>query len=325
MNSTVKIAIGSIFIGVAVFALKYAAYLMTGSVALYSDALESIVNVAAAVAALIAIWVATRPADEDHPYGHHKAEYFSAGLEGALIIVAALAIFREAWGALSAPRELQWDNPGLLVNAAAGVLNGAWSWVLIRYGRRLNSPALEADGKHLLADVYTSIGVLGGVILAAVSGWWLLDPLIAIGVAVHILWAGWGLVRQSTAGLMDAAPDEQTMDAIRQTIRSAAGKGVIEFHDLKARRAGSALFVDFHLVVPGVTPVVKAHMYCDRIEEALKKRFGENIGVSIHVEPDHEEEGDQHGAILLHKCAPASAQPPAGETAAPLPRAKPPV
>ena len=316
MNSTLKIAVGSIFVGVAVFSLKMVAWWMTGSVALYSDALESVVNVAAALAALIAIWVASQPPDEKHPYGHHKAEYFSAGLEGALIIIAAAAIFREAYGALSEPRHLQWNNPGLLVNVAAGVINGAWSFVLVRQGRRLGSPALVADGKHLLADVYTSIGVLGGVVLAALTGWWILDPLIAMAVAVHILWAGWGLVRASTAGLMDAAPEPETMERLRAVIRESA-RGAIEFHDLKARRAGSSMFVDFHLVVPGEMSVHEAHAICDRIEDALREAFGP-VGVSIHVEPEHE--GEQHGAILLHQCAPAD---PAAHVRASLPKARP--
>jgi len=302
MTSTMKLAVGSILVGLGVFAMKYVAWMMTGSVALYSDALESIVNVAAALAALAAIWVGQQPADETHPYGHFKAEYFSAGLEGALIIIAAAAIFHEAVGALSAPRALEWSNPGLLVNAAAGVLNGAWSWVLIRQGRRLGSPALVADGRHLLADVYTSIGVLGGVILAAVSGWRLLDPLIAMAVAAHILWAGWNLMRTSAAGLMDAAPDPETMEKIRRTIRNAAS-GALEFHALKARTAGPALFIDFHLVVPSDMTVHDAHAICDAIEDALRDALGQ-VAVSIHVEPEHEGEGAQHGAILLHGCAP---------------------
>ncbi len=300
MNLTLKIAVGSIVVGLAVFGLKLVAWRMTGSVALYSDALESIVNVAAAVAALIAIHVAQQPPDAGHPYGHHKAEYFSAGLEGALIIIAAAAIFREAWGALFAPRAFRWDNPGLLVNAAAGVLNGAWSRVLIRSGRRLDSPALVADGKHLLADVYTSVGVLGGVLLAALTGWRLLDPLIAMAVAAHILWAGWGLVRHSTAGLMDAAPDEATMEKIRALITGAAG-GAIGFHALKARRAGRALFIDFHLVAPGGMTVKEAHDICDRIEEALRAELGE-ANISIHVEP--EQAGDRRGAVMLHHHGP---------------------
>jgi len=303
MTMTMKMATGSILVGLLVFAMKYAAWMMTGSVALYSDALESIVNVAAALAALAAIWVGQQPASETRPYGHYKSEYFSAGLEGALIVIAAAAIFHQAIGALSAPRALQWANPGLLVNAAAGLLNGVWSWALIRQGRKLGSPALVADGRHLLADVHTSIGVLAGVVLAAVSGWRLLDPLIAMAVAAHILWAGWKLMRASAAGLMDAAPDPETMERIRRTIRASA-RGALEFHDLKARVAGPALFMDFHLVVPSDMTVGDAHVICDAIEEALRAELGQ-VAISIHVEPEHEGEGDRHGAILLHRCAPA--------------------
>ncbi len=319
-TQTRTLAIGSIGVGLAVFALKYVAYWLTGSVALYSDALESIVNIAAAIAALTAIHVASQPPDEGHPFGHHKAEYFSAALEGALIIIAALAIFREAWLAFSHPRTFSWDNPGLLVNVAAGVLNAAWSYVLIRRGRALNSPALVADGKHLLADVYTSIGVLGGVILAALTGWFILDPLIAMAVAAHILWAGFGLLRQSAEGLMDAAPDAETMEKIREVIRKNA-RGALEFHALKARRAGSALFIDFHLVVPGAMRVHEAHEICDRIEEALARAFGEVI-VSIHVEPEHEGEAGKHGAFQIATCAPAGLRHDA-VPCAPLPPAMP--
>ena len=301
MNTTLKIALGSIVVGLVVFGLKYLAYVMTGSVGLYSDALESIVNVAAAAAAAVAIRMAQQPADEQHPYGHHKAEYFSAGLEGALIIIASAAIIHEAAGKLVSPHVFDWANPGMFVNILASAVNGAWSYVLIRQGRRLSSPALVADGKHLLADVYTSTGVVAAVVIAAVTGWYILDPLIAIAVAVHIIWAGWKLMRESASGLMDAAPEADVMEKIRQTIRESA-RGAIEFHDLKARRAGKALFIDFHLVTPGEMSVNEAHGICDAIEAALREAFGE-VAVSIHVEPEHE--GDQHGAILMHRCAPA--------------------
>ena len=301
MNTTLKIAIGSIAVGLAVFGLKYLACVMTGSVALYSDALESIVNVAAAAAAVAAIWMAQKPADEQHPYGHHKAEYFSAGLEGALIIIASVAIIHEAIGKLGSPHTFDWASPGMLINVAASVINAAWSAVLMRQGRRFSSPALAADGRHLLADVYMSAAVVVGVVAAAASGWYILDPLIAMAVAIHIIWAGWKLMRESASGLMDAAPGEEIMNRIREAI-SASARGAIEFHDLKAREAGRVLFIDFHLVVPGGMSVNEAHGICDMIEDALREKLGE-VAVSIHVEPEHE--GDQHGAILLHRCAPA--------------------
>ena len=304
MNRATKIAAVSIVVGMAVFALKYVAWLMTGSVALYSDALESIVNVAAAIGALAAIHYAAQPPDAEHPYGHHKAEYFSAAFEGAMIMLAAFFIFREAWPVLFAPRAIDWNDPGLLVNAAAGVINAAWGSWLIRSGRNLSSPALEADGHHLWADVYTSIGVLGGVLLAAATGFYLLDPLLAMAMAVHILFSGFKLVKASTDGLMDAAPDDATMKKLRNVI-AAHAKGAIEMHDLKARRAGSALFVDFHLVVPADMSVNAAHAICDRIEEGLANAFDEKVHASIHVEPEQEREGRRKGAMLLHVCAPA--------------------
>ncbi len=300
-------AAGSIAAGLIVFAMKYLAWMMTGSVALYSDALESIVNVAAALAATAAIWVGQQPPSEARPYGHYKAEYFSAGLEGALIVIASVAIFHEALGAFSRPHALEWKNPGMLVNAAAGVVNGLWSWALIRQGRKLNSPALVADGKHLLADVHTSIGVLGGVIVAAVSGWYILDPLIAMAVAAHVLWAGWKLMRDSAAGLMDAAPDRKTMDKIRKTIEASA-RGALEFHDLKARAVGPMVFIDFHLVVPSAMSVQDAHGICDAIEEALRNAIGD-VSVSIHVEPETEDAGGRQGAVLMHRCAPVPPAP----------------
>ena len=314
-STTIRLAIASIFVGLLVFGLKYAAFLMTGSVALYSDALETVVNVVASVVALWAIHVASLPPDDQHPYGHHKAEYFSAWLEGALIALAAAAILYEAWGYLFQPRRISWDDPGLLVNAAAGVINALWSWVLIRQGRRLKSPALEADGRHLRADVFTTIGVLGGVVVAGLTGWYILDPILAILVALHILHEGWKLLWESTQGLMDSAPDEETLAKIRKVIAENAD-GALEFHALRARRAGSALFVDFHLVVPGDMRVRYAHDICDRIERALREVFGE-VQATIHVEPEDKREEGLHGAVLMGICRPCQ---PVRST---LPRPKP--
>ena len=313
MNSVYKLAIGSIFIGLLVFGLKYLAYVMTGSVALYSDALETVVNVLAAGAALWAIHVAQQPPDADHPFGHHKAEYFSAWLEGALIALAAAAIMLEAWQALFRPRAIAWNDPGLLVNASAGIINALWSHVLIRQGRKLKSPALVADGKHLRADVITTIGVLGGLLLAAFTGWYILDPIIAMLVAAHILREGWHLLWESTQGLMDVAPDEETLERIRKVIREHAG-GAVEFHALKARRAGAALFVEFHLVVPGDMRVRYAHDICDAIEHALAEEFGE-VHASIHVEPDTMHQRGRHDSVIVRVCSPCRPADTQGKTA----------
>jgi cation diffusion facilitator family transporter len=284
MNKTLRIACASVAVSLAVLGLKFLAWRMTGSIALYSDALESLVNVATSIAAVIALRVAAKPADAAHPYGYAKAEYFSAVIVGALIIVAALSIFREAYLGLLAPKTLDAPLNGLLVNAAAGVLNGIWCWVLISEGRRARSPAIEADGRHLLTDVVSSAGVLVGVTLAILTGLPALDPLLAALVALNILWSGWTVIKESIGGLMDGAVSEETLAKIRTQI-AAEAVGAIEAHDVRTRHAGQVIFVDFHLVVPGEMPVSEAHAICDRIEEALRREV-ENIFVNIHVEPE---------------------------------------
>ena len=203
MGTSLKLAAGSIVVGCLVLALKYAAYYVTGSVALYSDALESILNVATAVAAFIAVRVSATPPDANHPYGHQKAEYLSAIAEGVLILVAALAIFYAAYRGILRPRPLEAPLKGLLINAGASSINAAWYFILLKAGQKLRSPALIADAKHLWTDVVTSAGVLVGVALVWLTDQPILDPLIAALVAVNILWAGWKLMRSSDGGLMD--------------------------------------------------------------------------------------------------------------------------
>ncbi|WP_027882053.1 cation diffusion facilitator family transporter [Meiothermus rufus] len=281
----------SLVVAGLVFALKWLAYVFTGSVALYSDALESVVNIVAAGAALVAVLVSRRPADHNHPYGHTKAEYFSAVLEGVLIVLAALAIVREAWPRLVSPAPVQELGLGLLFSLAASSLNAALGWFLLVRGRKARSPAVIADGKHILTDVLTSLGVLVGVGLAWLSGWWILDPLLAIGVAGNILWVGWRLVRDSVGGLMDEAlPAQELADirlALNRALQGLASEGkVLEVHDLRTRRAGPRTFVEFHLVVPGATSVEQAHQICDRLEMALQAQL-DQVHTTIHVEPDH--------------------------------------
>jgi cation diffusion facilitator family transporter len=280
------LAAWSIPVALAVMALKFAAWWITGSVALYSDALESIVNVIAAVIALWAIRVSYLPADENHPFGHHKAEYFSAVVEGAMIIVAALLICREAFIALETPRPLERPWPGLAVNAVAGVFNLLWALYLVRVGRNARSPALEADGRHILTDVWTSAGVIVGLIAAVATGWKVLDPLLAIIVAANILWQGWRVIGSSVQGLMDVGVDPDRTMRIRDIISAHAG-GALEVHDLKTRIAGRATFIEFHLVVDAGMSVGESHRICDRIEEALKAEIP-SVRVVIHVEPDDE-------------------------------------
>lgn len=288
-------ALVSIAMAAIVMGLKFLAYWWTGSAALYSDALESIVNLVTAVVALYTIHVASQPADRRHQFGHHKAEYFSAVIEGALIIVAALLILREAYDAFVAPRTLHDLGAGLGLSAVATVINAAWCAFLIRWGRRQRSPALVADGWHLLTDVFTSVGVLIGLGLVHLTGWQILDPLLAALVALNILWAGWRLVSESVSGLMDEAVTSEVARRIREVIASNA-EGAIEAHDVKTRTAGRVTFIEFHLVVPGNMSVAHSHRICDRLEAALVEAV-HGAEVLIHVEP--EDEAKQTGVPVV--------------------------
>ena len=291
---SIKLAAGSLLVGVAVLALKYVAYRLTGSVALYSDALESIVNVVTAGVALLAVRIAAKPADANHPFGHHKAEYFSAVIEGVMIVVAALLIIQEAYGSFLQPRQLSAPIEGLAVNGAASAINAFWCWVLITRGKRLRSPALIADGRHLLSDVVSSGGVVVGLALAVALELPILDPALALLVAVNILWSGWRVLKESTGGLMDEAVSEAMLARIRQIISEQA-EGALEAHDVRTRHAGKMTFLEFHLVVPGDMSVDRAHDICDRIEAALRKE-DEHTWVTIHVEPESKA---KHSGILV--------------------------
>jgi cation diffusion facilitator family transporter len=297
LDRTGLVAAGSIAVALAVMALKYLAFLVTGSVALYSDALESIVNMVTAITALVAIQVGAQPADKNHPFGHSKAEYLSAVIEGALIIVAALLIFREAYDALAAPRTLTDTGLGFAFNGAATALNGVWSWFLISRGRTWRSPALVADGWHLFTDVLTSVGVLTGLLLVALTGFSILDPLLALGVAAYILWTGYSITASSMSGLMDESAGSEIEGRIRQAIKNA-GHGALEAHDIRTRHAGRVTFIEFHLVVPGAMPVVEAHEICDRLEAALESEI-EGSQVVVHVEPEYKAKGKAKGAVKL--------------------------
>ena len=290
-----KMAVGSLVVGLVVMALKVLAWWLTDSIALLSDALESLVNVAAAIAMIAALRVAAIPADSNHPYGHHKAEFFSAVLEGVLIVLAALFILREAWGGFQAPGAIAEPGLGLLINAGAGLMNGAWAWLLIRQGRKHKSPALVADGRHLMADLISTVGVLAGISLAVLTGWWILDPALAVLVALNILWSGWMVIRSSLSGLMDESVSDEELDRVRDII-SAEATGAVEAHDLRTRHAGGATFIDFHLVVPGDLSVHEAHEMCDRVEAALIRKMP-GARVTIHVEPEHK--AKHNGIVVL--------------------------
>ena len=290
-----RIAAGSVAVGCVVLAVKYAAYHVTGSVALYSDALESIVNVVAGLIALWAVTLSYKPADTDHPFGHTKAEYFSAVVEGVLIVLAAILILHQAWQAYLVPRTLETPLAGIAINAVATVINAVWATVLIRQGRSRRSPALNADGRHIMADVVTSVGVLAGLLVAVATGWSILDPLMAALVALNILREGYVVVTSSLSGLMDRAIDAMEDSHVREIISTHAD-GAIEVHDLKTRLAGRAMFIEFHLVVPEKMTVGNAHVICDRIEDALQAEF-DGAQVLIHVEP--EAEAKQTGVPVL--------------------------
>lgn len=281
-----RLAMGSIAVGIGVLLLKLAAWWLTGSVALYSDALESIVNVVAASAALWAITVSHQPADDDHQYGHHKAEYFSAVLEGVLIVIAALLILLEVWRKWQEPASLDEPWLGLAINGGASAVNAVWATILMRQGRAARSPALVADGHHIMTDVFTSAGVIVGLIAAVVTGLSFLDPLLAALVAVNILWQGWKVITGSLSGLMDVAVDVHENMRIRDII-SKHSAGALEVHDLKTRIAGRATFIEFHMVVDAAMTVGQSHVICDRIEDALRAEIP-SVRVIIHVEPDDE-------------------------------------
>lgn len=273
----------SILIGVAVLAIKLAAYGVTGSVAVLSDALESVVNVVAAMLALFAVRIAQRPADANHPHGHEKAEYLSAIIEGALVLAAAILILREAIVGLLNPAPVSLPPIGLAALMIATVLNLVWARVLIRRGDKLRSPALEADGRHLNADVVTTVGVIVGLGLAVMTGWYWIDPVLAIAVSVHVLVSGYRMVRASLGGLMDETVDSKTLEVIEQVITQHLSDA-IEAHDLKVRPLGRGLAVEMHLVVPGRMTVDAAHVICDEIEDALVPLV-HGGDVLIHIEP----------------------------------------
>lgn len=294
ISLTLKVAAGSLVVGVLVLALKGFAAWATGSIALFSDALESVVNVVTALVALTAVRLSAKPADASLPYGYHKAEYFSAVVIGVFIAVAALMIFREAWLGFFNPRELRLDPLGLAVSFVATALNAGWAWWLVRVGRKERSPALAADGRHLYTDVISTLGVLAGVVLAAITGWVQLDAILAALVGVTILWSGWQLIRQSVIGLMDVALKPEVLERVRSIIAENA-EGAIEAHDIRTRQAGRISFIDFHLVVPGSMTVEAAHAICDQIESKLRETVSE-AQITIHVEPENKA---KHSGIVV--------------------------
>ncbi len=273
----------SIAAAVLTLALKSAAYFLTSSVGLLSDAVESLVNVVASVTAYLSLRYAARPVDESHTYGHEKIEFFSSGLEGVLIIVAAGSIAWYAVQRMIVPQALQPLGLGLTISLIASIINGVVAVVLLRAGRRYGSIVLEADGRHLLTDVWTSVAVLAGLSLVWLTGVPWLDPLIALIVAANILWTGFDLIRRSFNGLMDHALPPREQAAVRAAIERHLGANM-DYHCLRTRQAGRRRFVDFHLLVPGQLTVRQAHTLTGAIEDSVRGALPESE-ISVQIQP----------------------------------------
>jgi len=277
-------ALLSIVTSIVTLALKFGAYFITGSVGMLSDALEAFVNLAAGLVALGAITIAEQPADDRHAYGYDKAEYFSSGVEGILIIIAALSIIAAATQRFLHPAEVHDIGAGIAVGLLAAAMNFAAARAMLKVAKKHDSITIEADAKHLLTDVWTTGGVLAGLlVIMIVPEWYILDPIIAVAVAVHIVFTGIGLLRRTTQGLMDAALPPHEIDKTEQIIRAEL-PSTASFHDLRTRKAGARRFIEFHMLVPGATSVLESHSWCDRIEDALARRLPK-VSVTIHVEP----------------------------------------
>ena len=273
----------SIAAAIATILLKGWAWWLTGSVGLLSDALESFVNLAGAIMALAMLTLASMPADENHAHGHGKAEYFSSAFEGFLIIVAAIAIGYAAIDRLLDPQPLEAVGIGLAVSVAASIINLATSLILMNVGKKYKSITLEADAHHLLTDVWTSAGVILGVALVWATGWLWLDPVIALLVALNIVWTGWTLLNRSAAGLMDVSVSAEDLKAIEDVLDDYRRQG-IAFHALRTRQAGSRAFVTLHVLVPGAWTIQQGHDWSERIERDIRSAVP-YAHLTTHLEP----------------------------------------
>lgn len=285
MSVLQRMALLSIVASLVTMALKFGAWYLTGSVSLFSDAAESLVNLAGGLVAFGALTIAARPADDDHAYGHDKAEYFSSGVEGTLILVAAVSIIYAAVERFFHPQALHDLGPGLLVSFIAALVNFATARAMLGVAVKHDSITLEADAKHLLTDVWTSAGVLGGlvVVMLAPPSWQILDPLMAVAVALNIVVTGVMLMRRSMAGLMDASLPQDEVLRIQAEVRALLPP-LASIHDLRTRKSGPRRFIEFHLLLPGATSVSDSHALCDRLEAAIDAVLPKTF-VTIHVEP----------------------------------------
>jgi cation diffusion facilitator family transporter len=276
----------SIIAAVVTMALKFVGYFLTGSVGLFSDATESIVNLVAAIVAFWALTLAARPADEDHAYGHTKSEYFSSGVEGALILVAAIVIIAESVPRLSHLQALEQVGLGLAFSVIGAVINGVLAWYMLRAGKKQRSITLEADAHHLFTDVWTTVGVFIGVLLAQITGWQILDPIVGLLVALNIIWTGIRLLRATGLGLLDTVLPADDLSAVHKVLERYQERG-INFHAIRTRSAGTRRFVSFHVLVPGNWTVLQGHAMCDEIEMALHQVLPETT-VFTHLEPQED-------------------------------------
>ena len=272
----------SIAAAIVTIALKSAAYLLTGSVGLLSDALESLVNLVGALMALAMLTIAARPADEDHAYGHSKAEYFSSGVEGTLILIAAVSIIVTSIPRLITPKPLEQVGLGLVVSVAASLINLVVALILLQAGKRYNSITLEADAHHLMTDVWTSVGVFAGVGAVALTGWERLDPIVAFLVAANIIWSGVRIVRMSALGLMDTALSLDEQNLVRKALEQYTENGV-EYHALRTRQSGSRRFVSVHIIVPGRWTVQRGHRLLESIEADIRNAL-QSVTIFTHLE-----------------------------------------
>ncbi len=273
----------SICAALSTFALKWTAYYLTGSIGLLSEAVESAINLLAATTALFSLWYAARPVDPSHTYGHEKIEFFSSGLEGVLILVAAAGIAWYAVKRLLVPEELQALPLGIVTTVIASLINLAVAQLLLRVGRAHDSIVLEADGRHLMTDVWTSAAVVAGLFLVWLTKTLWLDPVLGLIVSAYIVWTGFDLLRRSFNGLMDHALPTEEQAAVRAAIEARLEPGM-DYHALRTRRAGSRRFADFHLLVPGAFTVRRAHEFTARIEDAVRAALP-GIEVTVHIEP----------------------------------------
>lgn len=274
----------SILVSLIVLAIKYSAYLVSGSDALLSDAIETILNVIASIGMLGAVLIAMRPADENHPYGHGKAEYLWAVIEGCFVICTSIGIFIIALHDIYHPKILHATKLALSLNFLAGCINLIWARILLYLGKKQNSEALLAAGDHVQSDVFGGIALILGIILIPLFHWLWIDPLLSALIALNVLWTGFCMMRRSASGLMDEAPPNSLIETTRHLI-TLNGDGALEAHDLRMRKVGALFFVEFHLVVSDDMRITEAHDICDKIEGAIREHLG-RASIHIHVEPE---------------------------------------